>query len=122
MTDEVRSLREALIAAAHAEPVQTEVATRPTDYAKPMPPHDGTPPHAVDAYKNITRYGEAYALFLERSGDEVLAAAQEYKDYCYHTAAKARDEYKLEAERAFKFIEDIQRRGKALDAVRRGDG
>jgi hypothetical protein len=121
MTEQERPLTEVLDAAdAHKAWVDTQVATRPADYAKPMPPQEGVPPHSVQAHKNISIYGEAYATFLEKSGDEVLSAAQEYKDYCYRLAEAAREEYKSEADRASKFIQNIQKRAMTLDAVARG--
>lgn len=113
-----------VLTAAAVESALRDVATasKPTDYARPMPPQDGTPIHATQAHKNISVYGEAYAVYLEKAGEEVLAAAQEYHDYCFKMAALARDEYKVEADRASKFIENVQKRAKALDVVaRNGD-
>lgn len=119
MTED-RSLSTMLAAAAGVETVlRGEAAALPTDYARPMPPQGGTPIHATQAHKNISVYGEAYAVYLEKSGDEVLTAAQEYRDYCFKMAALARDEYKTEADRASKFIENVQKRAKALDSVAR---
>jgi hypothetical protein len=123
----LRSMSEVLQAAGELGKVPAKVeagipASSPADYARPMPPppEGGQPVHGVQAHKNITIYGEAYATFLERSGDEVFQAALEYKNHCYREAQRAREEYAVEATRAQDFINDIQRRARALDKVAQG--
>lgn len=96
----------------------TSIENRPEDYGKTsVKPPEGTPDAGVQAHRNIIRYGEAGAQYLERLGADAVKAALEYQERCKIYAASIREEAKAEAERAAGFTTRIRDMAQTLDAA-----
>lgn len=76
-----------------------------------------SPVQAKTVDKEIRTYGQAYAQFLRKAGADALMRAEEYKTNCDALADRVEAEAEAEANRAVKFLNDINDQAKALDEV-----